>query len=162
MWMKKIKYMLLLAVIGGSIASCKEDNFDAEAQFSADTTAIRSYVTANSIPVIKDKYGIFYQIIAPGTGNVTYTGSTIVTVDYSGKVLGEATNFDSTSGTPATFMLGSLIKGWQIGIPYIQQGGKIRLFIPSAYGYGNEAQSAIPANSVLDFTIELTTGGQAL
>lgn len=156
--MKRIEYILLFAVIAGSITSCKKGSeFDAEAQFSADTTAIRSYVTANSIPVIKDKYGIFYQIIAPGTGNVTYTGNTSVTVDYSGKVLGETTNFDSTSGTPVTFMLGSLITGWQIGIPYIQQGGKIRLFIPSAYGYGNEAQSAIPANSVLDFTIELTT-----
>lgn len=158
--MKKIKYVLLFAVIGGSIVSCKKgsDNFDAEAQFSADTTAIRSYVTANNIPVIKDKYGIFYQIIAPGTGNATYKGNTSVTVDYSGKVLGATTNFDSTSGTPLTFMLGALIPGWQIGIPYIQNGGKIRLFIPSAYGYGNEAQPAIPANSVLDFTIELTSG----
>lgn len=157
--MNKIKYVLLFAIIGGSVASCKKgsDNFDAEAQFSADTTAIRSYVTANSIPVVKDKYGIFYQIIAPGTGNVAYTGSTSVTVDYSGKVLGETTNFDSSSGTPVEFTLGRLITGWQIGIPYIQQGGKIRLFIPSAYGYANQPQPGIPASSVLDFTIELTS-----
>ena len=156
--MNKIKYVLLFAVMAGGVASCqKGDDFDAEAQFSADTTAIRNYVTANDIPVVKDKYGIFYQIIAPGSGNVVYTGSTSVTVDYSGKILGGTTNFDSTSGKPVTFTLGSLITGWQIGIPYIQQGGKIRLFIPSAYGYGNEAQPAIPANSVLDFTIALTT-----
>ena len=155
--MKKIKYALLFAVMGGSIASCKKgSDLDAEAQFSADTTAIRSYVTANSIPVIKDKYGIFYQIITPGTGNLVYTGSTSVTVDYSGKVLGETTNFDSSSGTPVKFTLGSLITGWQIGIPYIQKGGKIRLFIPSAYAYGNQDQPGIPENSVLDFTIELT------
>ena len=155
--MNKIKYVLLFAVIAGSIASCKKGSeFDAEAQFSADTTAIRNYVTANSIPVTKDKYGIFYQIITPGTGNIVYTGSTSVTVDYSGKVLGETTNFDSSSGTPVAFTLGSLITGWQIGIPYIQQGGKIRLFIPSAYAYGNQDQPGIPANAVLDFTIELT------
>lgn len=155
--MKKIRYVLLFAVISSSLFSCKKgsDKFDEEAQFSADTTAIRKYVVANNISVTKDKYGIFYQIIAPGTGNVVYTGNTSVTVDYSGRLLGETNTFDSTEGTPITFMLGALITGWQIGIPYIQNGGKIRLFIPSAYGYGNNAQPAIPANSILDFTIEL-------
>lgn len=156
--MKKIKYILLFAVMGGSIVSCKKDvdNFDANAQFATDTTAIRNYVTANSIPVTKDQYGVFYQIITPGTGSVTYTGSTQVTVDYTGKVMGGSANFDSTNGTPVTFTLGNLIPGWQIGIPYIQKGGKIRLFVPSGYGYGNAAQGPIPANSVLDFTIALT------
>jgi FKBP-type peptidyl-prolyl cis-trans isomerase FkpA len=49
-----------------------------------------------------------------------------------------------------------LIIGWQIGIPYIQKGGKIRLLIPSYYGYGNRAAGSIPANSILDFTITLS------
>jgi len=154
--MRQIKYLVLLAAVMGGFAACKRDSFDAEAQFRADTTAIRSYVTANNIPAVKDKYGVFYQVITPGTGNVTYTGSTQVTVDYSGKVLGKSENFDSSAGTARTFQLGGLIPGWQIGIPYIQKGGKVRLFIPSQFGYGNSAQAAIPANSVLDFTIELT------
>lgn len=154
--MKQIKYLVALAAVVAGFTACKRDSFDAEVQFRTDTTAIRSYVTSNNIPVVKDKYGVFYQIITPGTGSTTYTGTTRVTVDYSGKVLGKSENFDSSAGQPREFQLGGLIAGWQIGIPYIQKGGKIRLFIPSQYGYGNSAQSAIPANSVLDFTIELT------
>lgn len=154
--MKHIKYLVLFVAVIAGFTACKRDDFDAEAQYKADTTAIRSYVTANNIPVVKDKYGVFYQIITPGTGSATYTGNTLVTVDYSGRVLGRSETFDSSNGQPREFKLSGLIAGWQIGIPYIQKGGKIRLFIPSEYAYGNTGQSAIPANSVLDFTIELT------
>lgn len=154
--MKQIKYLVLLAAITAGFTACKRtDKFDADAQFSADTTAIRNYVKTNNIPVVKDKYGVFYQIITAGSGSTKFTESTKVTVDYSGKVLGKSENFDSSAGTARTFTLGGLIAGWQIGIPYIQKGGKVRLFIPSTFGYGNSGQPGIPANSVLDFTIEL-------
>lgn len=157
--MNKIKYALLFMCLAGCLASCKKndgDNFDVEAQYQADTTAIRKYVVANNITVVKDNYGIFYQVLANGTGTGTISTTSKVTVDYTGKVMGASTNFDSSAGTPRTFLLSSLIAGWQIGLPYIHKGGQIRLFIPSYYGYGNAASSAIPANSVLDFTIMVT------
>lgn len=153
--MKQIKYLMLFSAIAIGFSACKK-GFDAEAQFSVDTTAIRNYVNANKIAVVKDEYGVFYQIITAGSGSTKFTGDTRVTVDYSGKVLGGSENFDSSKGTPRPFTLGGLITGWQIGIPYIQKGGEIRLFIPSRYGYANNSQSGIPANSVLDFTIKLT------
>lgn len=156
--LNKIKYLFLFAGIASAVTSCKSDidNFDAAAQFTKDTTAIRSYVTANKINVVKDKFGVFYQVITPGSGTATYTRNTDVTVDYSGKILGETKTFDSSGGTPRKFQLGGLIAGWQIGIPYIQAGGEIRLFIPSQYAYGNSSMPGIPANSVLDFNIKLT------
>lgn len=155
--MKQIKHLVLLAVIASGFTACKSnvDDFDANAQLTADTIAIRKYVTDNNIPALKDKSGVFYQVITPGSGEVV-TVSKTVTVDYSGKVLGSSNNFDSSAGKPVEFRLSSLIVGWQIGIPYIQKGGQIRLFIPSGYAYGNNAQPGIPANSVLDFTIKLT------
>lgn len=154
--MFKIKYVILLTCIAGFFAACKKPkSFDPEAQFIADTTAIRNFITTNAIPAVKDSYGIFYQIINPGTGSFTYTGSTKVTVDYQGRLL-NGNIFDDSKGTPLTFTLGGLIPGWQIGIPYIQKGGKIRLLIPSYYGYGNVGVGSIPANSVLDFTISLS------
>lgn len=148
---------LLTVGIAGCFAACKKkENFDAEAQFKADTTAISAFVKANAIPALKDvKSGIFYQIITPGSGNVTYSQNTKVTVDYQGKLL-KGETFDSSKGQPVTFTLGRLIAGWQIGIPFIQKGGRIRLLIPSYYGYGNEASNAIPANSILDFDITLS------
>lgn len=157
--MTKIKHLLLLVCIAGCFAACKKssgDNSDQEAQFSADTTAIRAYVKANNITAIKDNSGIFYQIIAPGTGTVSYLASTKITADYEGKLL-NGTIFDTTTGkAPVSFTLGQVIAGWQFGIPLIQKGGKIRLLIPSYYGYGDRAIGAIPANSILDFNITLT------
>lgn len=154
--MFKLKYTILSICIVGCFAACKKPAaYDPSAQFTIDTTAIRAFITANSIPAIKDSYGVFYQIIDPGTGSFSYSSTTQVTVDYQGRLL-NGTIFDDSNGTPRTFTLGSLIIGWQIGIPYIQKGGKIRLLIPSYYGYGNRAAGSIPANSILDFTITLS------
>jgi FKBP-type peptidyl-prolyl cis-trans isomerase FkpA len=161
--MLKIKHFLLMVCIAGCFAACKKSDIgavnDPVPQFKADTTAIRAYVKANNIPVLKnEQYGVFYQIIFPGSGNITYSGSTSISVDYEGKVMGGGV-FDSSKGVTKSFTLGNLIAGWQIGVPYIQKGGKIRLFIPSYYGYGEIArdapESVIPANAVLDFTITL-------
>lgn len=157
--MNKIKYLLLFVCIAGCFTACKNndtDTFDAQAQFTSDTTAIRAFIVKNNIPAIKDKSGIFYQIIAPGAGTVVYNGANVVTADYEGRLLGGSV-FDSSKGTAIEFRLDGVIKGWTIGIPFIQPGGKIRLLIPSLYGYGNRAVGPIPANSVLDFTVNLVT-----
>ncbi|WP_233509677.1 FKBP-type peptidyl-prolyl cis-trans isomerase [Pedobacter chinensis] len=157
--MVKFRYMILLVCIAGCFAACSKksvDVYDPEPQFRADTTAIRAFIKANNIPALKDQYGIFYQIIEPGNGNVVYNSATQISADYEGRLL-DGTIFDSSKGTPITFALGRVIGGWQLGIPKIQKGGKIRLIIPSFYGYGNVAQGNIlPANSILDFNITLT------
>lgn len=151
----KIKEIILVVVAIFSLSACKKGkSVDVEAQFKADTIAIRNYVTTNNIPVEKHSSGIFYQKIAPGTGNVTYTLNTQVSADYQGRIMGGAI-FDDSKGTPISFALGGVIQGWQIGIPLIQKGGKIRLFIPSYYGYGPQASGPIAANSILDFTVTL-------
>jgi FKBP-type peptidyl-prolyl cis-trans isomerase FkpA len=158
--MKKIKHLLLLVSIASCLTACMKNDtgpqFDFEAQFRADTTAIRSFIVANNIPAVKDNtYGFFYQIINPGSGTVQYSQSTEVTANYTGRLL-NGTIFETTTGkTPAIFSLGGVIPGWQMGVPLIQKGGTIRLFIPSYYGYQNQAKGSIPPNSVLDFTIEL-------
>ncbi|MFP5079902.1 FKBP-type peptidyl-prolyl cis-trans isomerase [Pedobacter sp. JCM 36344] len=156
--MKKTKYLLLLICLGVGLTACKKnlgiENFDVEGQFKKDTTAIRAFAIANNIPIIKDSmYNIFYQIIAPGAGEKLNSLSTI-SVIYTGRLL-DGTVFDSTT-TPATFPLSNAITGWQAGIPLIRKGGKIRLLLPSFYGYGNQVYPKIPANSVLDFTVELS------
>ena len=37
----------------------------------------------------------------------------------------------------------------------LQKGSKVRIFVPSPYGYANSTQPNIPANSPLDFAIEV-------
>ncbi|WP_457288219.1 FKBP-type peptidyl-prolyl cis-trans isomerase [Pedobacter sp. UYP24] len=153
-----MKYILLFICVAGCLAACKKnlgiENFDVEGQFKKDTTAIRAYITANNIPAIKEpKYGFFYQIFAPGAG-AEVNGLSKISVTYTGNLLNGA-QFDVKT-TPVTFPLNEAITGWQAGIPLIKKGGKIRLFLPSFYSYGNIATGTIPANSVLDFNIELT------
>ncbi|TCD12486.1 peptidylprolyl isomerase [Pedobacter frigidisoli] len=161
--MVKLKYFLLSILLIACFAACKkdptlvdDDSYDPLPQFKTDTTAIRAFIKTNNIDALKDNYGIFYKIIEPGTGSVIYNASTNITADYEGKLL-NGTVFDSTKGTPISFVLGKVIAGWQVGIQKIQKGGKIRLIIPSYYCYGTAAPSSlVPANSILDFTITLT------
>lgn len=156
----KIRHIALFIILIGCLAACKKNNyvdsFDYEGQFRTDTTAIRAFIVANHINAKKiENYGIFYEIQAPGSGTLVYSTLTKITTNYKGRLL-NGTVFDSTAvDKPATFQLGGLIPGWQIGVPLIQKGGKIRLLIPSYYGYGNQSSNGLPANSVLDFTIDL-------
>jgi len=158
--MVKFKYFILMICLIGCLAACKKnepvDDYDPTPQFKADTAAISAFVKTNNISATKDASGIFYEILEPGAGSVTYQASTKITSNYEGKLL-NGTVFDTTNGTPISFILGNVIVGWQIGIQKIQKGGKIRLIIPSYYAYGTRSPSSlVPANSILDFTITLT------
>lgn len=151
--MSKTKILVLLLLVVGAFASCKKEDYEPEKQLAIDDALIKEFIAKNSIVAIKHSSGIYYQVLAPGTGNFNFTGSTQVTVNYEGRLLNGSV-FDKNNG--ATFTLGGLIPGWQYGIPLIQKGGKIRLLIPSTLAYMNQSRVGIPANSVLDFTVELT------
>lgn len=138
--------MLFLAL--GAFSSCKKGNYDPEKQLAIDDTLIKEFIAKNSIVAVKHSSGIY----SPGTGSLSYNAATQVNVNYEGRLLNGSV-FDKNNA--ATFSLGALIPGWQIGIPLIQKGGKIRLLIPSTLAYMNQARIGIPENSVLDFTIEL-------
>lgn len=151
--MLKSKIFLGLFLIVGVLSSCKKQ-VSSEKQASIDDAIIVDFIAKKNIPAVKHPSGLYYQIITPGAGNTTINGSTKVTVNYEGKTLNG--NIFDKSSAPATFPLGGLIQGWQIGIPLIQNGGKIRLIVPSGLAYGSSSPSAsIPENAVLDFTIEL-------
>jgi FKBP-type peptidyl-prolyl cis-trans isomerase FkpA len=98
-----------------------------------------------------------------------------ITVIYEGKLVSNGTVFDKSDKVEGVeFLLGTLIDGWKIGFypkaiehegkTYkvggltelgLQQGAKIRLIIPSPYAYGPNNPGKVPANSPLDFTIEV-------
>jgi FKBP-type peptidyl-prolyl cis-trans isomerase FkpA len=121
-----------------------------------DSSALLTFARANGITPVKDTTGLYYQIINQGTG-ATPTGSSVIYVTYSGSLL-NGTVFDSTSNSASTgFTLGNLIAGWQIGIPKIQVGGRIKLLIPSAYGYGCLGSGPIPSNAPIYFDVTLVS-----
>ena len=93
-----------------------------------------------------------------GTGAAAAAGQH-VTVHYTGW-LTDGTKFDSSKdrGDPFDFPLGKghVIKGWDEGVAGMQIGGKRKLTIPPAMGYGARgAGGVIPPNAVLVFEVEL-------
>ena len=100
--------------------------------------------------------GLVIEDLVIGEGAEAPTGAT-VTIHYEGR-LTDGTIFDSSyeRGEPATFPLGSLIRGWQEGIPGMREGGKRRLRIPYLLAYGEQGRPpAIPERADLVFVIEL-------
>lgn len=150
----KTKFLLMLVVVASAVSSCSKDDYDAEKQAAKDDALIVEFITKNNIPAIKHSSGLYYQIITPGTG-ASVTSSSTVGVVYTGKLL-DGTQFDQATST-ISFPLGSgLIAAWNIGLPLIKVGGRIRLISPSTLAYGNKSPGpGIPKNAILDFTIDL-------
>ena len=159
--MKKIIPFLLICSV--ALSSCLKK--DKGCQYTSTTNvapaseiqAIQNYLNANSITAIQHPSGFFYKIHNAGSGMAPSLCSA-VRVAYTGK-LTNGNVFDSQ--TDVTFQLGVLIEGWKKGVPLIQKGGEITLYIPPSLGYGpsdikdNNNVVIIPGNSILVFDIDL-------
>jgi FKBP-type peptidyl-prolyl cis-trans isomerase len=101
--------------------------------------------------------GINVEDLVVGKGDRALNG-TLLTVHYVG-MLADGTEFDSSykRGQPFQFFLGQgdLIKGWDIGIIGMREGGIRRLTISPEFGYGPIQAGPIPPNSTLVFEVEL-------
>lgn len=102
--------------------------------------------------------GLQYADTALGNGPTPNDGQ-IVVVHFVGW-LDDGTKFDSTRdrGKPFGFPLGSgqVIRGWDEGVRGMRVGGKRRLVVPPALGYGEKGVPPIvPPNARLIFDIEL-------
>ncbi|MEJ2504249.1 MAG: FKBP-type peptidyl-prolyl cis-trans isomerase [Gemmatimonadota bacterium] len=99
---------------------------------------------------------MFVDDITVGDGARADSGD-IVTVHYTGW-LPTGTEFDSSrDGDPFSAPLGygRVIDGWDQGVVGMHVGGRRRLVIPPALGYGARGQGPIPSNATLVFDIEL-------
>lgn len=102
--------------------------------------------------------GLTYVDEVVGSGASPATGKK-VKVHYTGR-LTDGKKFDSSvdRGQPFEFVIGvgQVIKGWDEGVATMKVGGRRRLTIPPALGYGARgAGSAIPPNAELIFDVEL-------
>ncbi|GAA4324735.1 hypothetical protein GCM10023149_26560 [Mucilaginibacter gynuensis] len=153
---------LLFAV---SLTACKKTLIGVErarAQAVIDDGIIQKYIEdnnlADSAKRVGDTIGVWYIIRKPGVGSDIFTNSTLVTVGQTtrllttGEVVAQTTDFH-----PSYILGGNIIKAWQLGIPFIQQGGEIRIIAASRYAYGPYAhpEANLPADAILDFDITL-------
>ena len=93
-----------------------------------------------------------------GTGKTPSRGS-LVLAHYDG-FLEDGTKFDSSHdrGRPFQFVFGTgrVIKGWDQGLVGMKEGGKRKLYVPSALAYGDrQIGELLSPHSNLIFLIEL-------
>ena len=69
----------------------------------------------------------------------------------------DGTVFDQTQPEQpsARLIMDRVIKGWTEGLQLVGEGGKVKLFIPSALGYGENGSNGIEPNSVLVFDVQV-------
>ena len=105
--------------------------------------------------VVTTPTGLQYEVLRAGTG-AKPTKDQSVEVHYHGTLI-DGTVFDSSvqRGETISFPVTGVIPGWVEALQLMQVGSKWKLTIPADLAYGNRAQGAIPAGSVLVFEVEL-------
>jgi len=155
--MKRIKELLLAIMVIGLFACEQQTFYSPYAQLEADITKIDQYLEADSIDAKKSNTGLRYVIHDEGLGSIPQNGS-IVKVHYTGTFL-DGTKFDSSydRGEPFEYThgIGQVIRGWEEGLTYIGETGKITLYVPSVLAYGVQGRGDIGPNENLIFDIDL-------
>jgi FKBP-type peptidyl-prolyl cis-trans isomerase FkpA len=160
--MRKLLLCLLVVVIvtpscfkSDNGCSFTENNVVAPASEQAD---LENYLSTSGITTAqKHPAGFYFEVQNSGTG-IKPNLCSIITVGYTG-MLTNGDVFDQQQSL--SFQLGSLIEGWRKGLPLIQKGGSIKLYLPPSLGYGNadvknsQGVVVVPANSILIFDIDL-------
>jgi FKBP-type peptidyl-prolyl cis-trans isomerase len=100
--------------------------------------------------------GLQYKILKAGTGRKP-TADDTVTCHYKGTFI-DGTEFDSSysRGTPTSFPVKNVIKGWTEALQLMPVGSKWQLFVPSELAYGSRgAPGKIGPDATLVFEVEL-------
>lgn len=154
-------FLLILAIFFMTACSKTEETAATtpctlKAQYVNDSSAAQrdlmiAFCNNNGIKYTLHPSGILYEIITPGDTTKPDL-CTSLTMTYTGKLM---TGIQFDAGT-ITYPLKDLIVGWQIAVPLIGKGGKIKMVIPSSLGYGpNGRPPVIPANAPLYFEMML-------
>ncbi|HMH24633.1 MAG TPA: FKBP-type peptidyl-prolyl cis-trans isomerase [Puia sp.] len=158
--MRKLRW-LLLSVTFCYCASCAkkkcEYTDDGMVAPVSEQQAVKKYLDSLGIAATLHSRGFYYKINDAGSGLKPAECSQI-TIGYIGQ-LTNGTIFDQQNSFATQLV--NLIDGWQQGVPLIQKGGEITLYIPPTLGYGSQSVSTanpnitIPPYSILIFDIHL-------
>lgn len=137
-----------------AVASCRDVTAPAQ-----DPTTVQ-YAPALNIRLSDfrlDTSGVYIQDLVVGSGTAIVAGAT-VNLSHRGNLV-DGRQFDSTAtGAYSTFTIGSDVRGFDRGLLGARTGGRRRLIIPPALGYGNKSVGTlIPAGSILIFTLDVGT-----
>jgi FKBP-type peptidyl-prolyl cis-trans isomerase len=153
--MRKITLLLLLLLCATLVVAQSSTTSTSSTKSTTKKPTAKKSTTATAKTTPS---GVKYWDLKVGTGDTAVAGK-LVTVHYLG-TLTSGKKFDSSydRNEPFQFRLGQgdVIKGWDEGVAGMKVGGKRKLRIPPAAGYGARgAGGVIPPNATLLFTVEL-------
>jgi FKBP-type peptidyl-prolyl cis-trans isomerase len=156
--MKAKAFIILSGFVFFSLSCEKTNIYSPYSQLQEDIQKIDDYLSENNIAAIRSASGLRYVIVDEGLGSNPIRGS-LVKVHYIGKLF-DGTVFDSSydRGEPLSYThgVGQVISGWDEGLSYIGELGKITLYVPSVMAYGNRGKGdLIGPNENLIFDVEL-------
>ena len=140
----------------------KRMEVEAAAVAAANKATGDQFLAANKAKdgVVTLPSGLQYKILKEGTGPKPAATDEVV-CNYRGTLI-DGTEFDSSykRGTPATFPVDKVIKGWTEALQLMPVGSKWELFVPSNLAYGERGAGqrgadVIAPNSTLIFEVEL-------
>jgi FKBP-type peptidyl-prolyl cis-trans isomerase FkpA len=102
--------------------------------------------------IVSTPSGLQIKVLKAGDGPKP-TDADVVLVNYKG-ALRDGTTFDQAERAP--FPVQGVVPGFSEGLKMMQRGGKYRLWIPPALGYGDQSPTPkIPNGSILVFDVEM-------
>lgn len=142
-----LPHFLVLALFA---VGCGGDSGDAPAAETEDETA----ADAEAAMVVTES-GLRYQVLQEGDGARPASGQH-VTVHYRG-TFPDGGQFDSSydRGEPAEFAVDGVVPGFSEALKLMRVGGRLRAYVPSELGYGEQGGATIGPNQDLIFEIEL-------
>jgi FKBP-type peptidyl-prolyl cis-trans isomerase FkpA len=133
------------------LATIKKDTA-LQASVQKDSKVIEDYLKSHNIQAEKSEWGFYMERLAPGEGpkpkfgqfsNVKYKG-----MNLSGEVFDEGVY-------PVQIGMAQVVPGFAQGVNQLSKGGKARVYIPSALGYGPQGSPPkIQPNEILVFDLE--------
>lgn len=139
-----------------ALLACRNGDSSAQVTGSPETVKYAKELNVHLDQMTKQPSGLYFQDVKEGTGAAIKKGQT-AQVYYTGWLV-NGQQFDSNVGDrPLEFKIGQrrVIDGWEEGVAGMKVGGKRRLVIPPALGYGADGIGPIPPNATLVFDVEL-------
>ena len=121
---------------------------------------INKYLADNAINVEPTPEGIYILSVEHGKGPKVENGK-YVKVNYTGRFLdGKIFDSSDTSAVPGAhdpieYVVGQqpMIQGWDIAMASMEEGGKVRIIIPSRLAYGKSGMMVPYSTLLFDFEV---------